>query len=794
MADEAAPARPPQLTPQPRASEDRLLQIRPDLGLLRLFPQWRAMFRRATIRADLVAGASVASVAVPLALAIAVASGAPPLAGLVTAILAGLIGALFGGTPLAVSGPGAAMAVLVADVVARHGMGGVLVVGVVCGALQLATGVLGLGRFVRLVPLPVVQAFSAAIGVLLIVTQLPHLLGLALPPDANVLAVFDRIGGDIPRAKPFAIGVAIAALALVLGLPRVSRRIPAPLVAIAVPALVVGLAHLDVPTIDAIPLRFPTLAVPTLPSSGIAGLVGDALTLFALASLETLLSSSAIDDLNRGGERHDPNQELIGQGLGNVTVAFFGGIPATPFVARSALNVQAGAKTRLAAIVQSVIVLASAFLIVPVSRYVPVAALAAVILPIAARMVRPAVLRELFRISRAEAVIYVVTVAAIVLLGLVQGVQTGLVLALVVACVRLARTRATVHPGQDGAAHQLGFSGALTFLARPELGRVRARLATVDALQGLAVDLRNVLAIDATGCEGLLAIVDDLVARGGKIALLGAGPQVRARLVAADRSSTIATRLVVTEKELDALLGQEKSFAARAHMLAGIARFRSEVREHYEPLFDQLDDGQTPHSMLITCVDSRISPAMLMGAHPGELFILRCLGALVPPAGTDSLPGEGAALEYAVGVLGVRNIIVCAHSRCGAVSALKMGQVPPQFGTLQHWLEASVLSAGPLGHFPDADHAARGALVRQLDNLRTYPIVRDGEARGDLTLLAWYYDVGAAELYEWEPESSRFVVLGDAKAKTLPGPVAASASVADADSGPAADAEPTPPA
>jgi carbonic anhydrase len=746
------------------------------------------MFKRATLRADLVAGASVASVAVPLALAIAVVSGAPPVAGLITAVLAGLIGALFGGTPLAVSGPGAAMAVLVADVFARHGMGGVLVVGVACGTLQLVTGVLGLGRLVRLVPLPVVQAFSAAIGVLLIVMQLPQLLGLTLPHEANVLAVLDRVGGYLPQAKPFAVGAAVISLALVVGLPRLSKRIPAPLVAVAVPALIVGLARLDVPTIDAIPWRLPMPSVPALPSTGIAGLVGDALTLFALASLETLLSSSAIDDLARGGKRHDPDQELIGQGLGNVAVAFFGGIPATPFVARSALNVDAGGRTRLAAIVQSLIVLGAAFVIAPLARFVPVAALAAVILPIAARMVRPSVLRELYRISRAEAVIYVVTVAAIVLLGLVQGVQTGLVLALVVACVRLARTRATVHPGSDGAAHQLGFSGALTFLASPELERVRDVLAGIDPKQGVAIDLRNVLAIDATGCEGLVAIVDDLDARGGKIALLGASSQVRERLIAADRRGTIGARLVVTEKELDTLLGQEKSFAARAHLLAGIQRFRSEVREHYEPLFDQLDDGQTPHSMLITCVDSRISPAMLMGAHPGELFILRCLGALVPPAGTDSLPGEGAAIEYGVGVLGVRNIIVCAHSRCGALSALRQGQVPPQFSTLQAWLAASTLGAGPLGHFADGDQATRGALVRQLDNLRTYPLIREGEANGELTLLAWYYDVGAAELYEWEPEKRRFVVLGDASQKALPGPVDAPPAAA-AEAGASARAE-----
>ena len=216
------------------------------------------------------------------------------------------------------------------------------------------------------------------------------------------------------------------------------------------------------------------------------------------------------------------------------------------------------------------------------------------------------------------------------------------------------------------------------------------------------------------------------------------------------------------------MLGRLRSFEMRAQVVANLDRFRAEVREHYTPLFDQLADGQHPHTLFVTCVDRRVTPTLLTGAHPGELFILRCLGAMIPPPGEDSHPAEGAAVEYAVGVLGVRNIVVCGHSRCGALKAATSGAVPDALPTLKRWLAGVPSAAGDLSHHRDVDDAARAVTVRQLENLRRFPQVGDRIERGELELHAWFYDVAQAELFEWNERAGAFEVMTGPRLTELP--------------------------
>lgn len=229
--------------------------------------------------------------------------------------------------------------------------------------------------------------------------------------------------------------------------------------------------------------------------------------------------------------------------------------------------------------------------------------------------------------------------------------------------------------------------------------------------------------------------------------------------MSADRRKLVLTRLAVTDGEVDQLLERPRSFELRAHVVASFDRFREEVRERYTPLFEKLAEDQHPHTLFIACVDSRVTPAMLTGTHPGELFVVRCLGALVIPPGGPHLGGEAAAIEYAVGVLGVRNIVVCGHSRCGAIRALGSGQAPPGLDSLARWLVNAAPAAGDLAAAPDLDQGARNATVRQLENLRAFPQVRAGLQAGTLRMHAWFYDVGRAELYEWSETDDAFAVL-----------------------------------
>jgi carbonic anhydrase len=291
-----------------------------------------------------------------------------------------------------------------------------------------------------------------------------------------------------------------------------------------------------------------------------------------------------------------------------------------------------------------------------------------------------------------------------------------------------------------------------------ELGR---KLEALDATSGVILDVRGVSFVDATGATRLVELTKGVMTRGGAVALLGISLESKEAFLRADPHRLLEGRFAVSEKELDALIGRKGAFQPRAQLLAGLERFRTEVREHLTPLFDQLADGQSPHTLLITCVDSRIQPELLTGAHPGELFIVRCLGGLVSPLGGDNLPAEAAAVEYAVGVLGVRNVIVCGHSQCGAIKALKSHAAPPELEALNRWMLKADVASGDLHGHHDVDEAARAAIARQLDNLRSIPQVREREKNGELFLQAWFYDVAKADVLEWDEARREYVVAGD---------------------------------
>jgi carbonic anhydrase len=520
-------------------------------------------------------------------------------------------------------------------------------------------------------------------------------------------------------------------------------------------------------------------SLPDAPTRGYASLLGKALVLGVTTTLGTALSTASLERFARRSE--DPDQELIANGLATVVAAFLGGVATTQLIARSAIGVRLGINGRRPALIQAFVVLGVGLATWRLIPLVPTAALTGVAIATAFPLLHSRPLRELARISRVELGLALLTAALIVLVGLIEGVVAGIAIGLMTATARIARTRAMLHKSRDPrAAHHLAFTGSITFLAALELEMLRVKLGALDPINGLVVDLRNVVAIDSSGADGLIAALDVIRSRDGKIALLGPSMAVREVLARADETAahpagvepgSLSAAIAPNDREVDRLLGRERATLARPHLLVGLQRFRDQMREHYDSLFAHLADGQHPHTMFITCADSRVDPGLLMGSHPGDLFIVRCIGALMPPSGNDSMPQEGAALEYALGVLGVRNIVICGHSKCGAIAALKKAEVPAELASLVAWSKQATVVAGEVASFSDIDDAVRAVTVRQLENLRSYPLVHGKLAKGELQMHAWFYDLGAVELFEWDEAKKKFAVLGsEPRPTTLPPP------------------------
>ncbi|MFL6078318.1 MAG: SulP family inorganic anion transporter [Ornithinibacter sp.] len=392
-------------------------------------------------RADLVAGVTVGVVALPLALAFGIASGLGATAGLVTAVVAGVVAAVFGGSHVQVSGPTGAMTVVLVPIVAEHGASGVVVVGLMAGLFLVVMGLGGAGRYVRFIPLPVIEGFTLGIAALIALQQVPAALGTTAAHGHVVVSAVAAVVGwfSAPDLAALALSAGVAALIL-LG-SRLRPAVPVALVAVAAATAVTTLAHLPVATIGALPSRLFTTTMPSVTWSELRVLVAPAVAVAALAALESLLSATVADAMSVS-TRHDPDRELFGQGLANLASPLLGGIPATAAIARTAVNVRSGARSRLAAVVHSLVLLLVVLALAPVVGWIPLAALAGVLIATAVRMVEVSSLRALVRASRSDAFVLALTFLSTVVLDLATAVVLGIVTAGALALRQLADTTA----------------------------------------------------------------------------------------------------------------------------------------------------------------------------------------------------------------------------------------------------------------------------------------------------------------------------------------------------------------
>jgi SulP family sulfate permease len=489
---------------------------------------------RATPRRDLVAGLTVGVVALPLALAFGISSGMGAAAGLMTAIVAGTLAALFGGSSVQVSGPTGAMTVILVPIFADFGPDGVLVVGLLAGALLVAAAFAGIGRYVRLIPLPVVEGFTVGIAVIIALQQVPAALGVAGEGEQVVAAALRAVRQWLaePQWWPPIVAMAVAAIML-LGA-RLRSAIPMSLVAIVVATVATAVLDLPLAVIGQLPSRLPAPSVPAISVEQLRLLAVPAFAVAALAALESLLSATVADAMAGGTRRHHPDRELFGQGIANLASPLFGGIPATAAIARTAVNVRSGARSRLAALTHSAVLLLVIVALGPLVAEIPLAALAGVLLATAARMVEVSSVRALLHTTRSDAIVFTATAAATVILDLATAVVLGIVVAGGLALRALARNVQLTELDLDEEAPtegdlalaQLADRHILAYRIEGSLffgGAHQALLELADVTDVKVVILRmsRVVTLDATGAAVLRDTIAGLQGRGVTVLLSG---------------------------------------------------------------------------------------------------------------------------------------------------------------------------------------------------------------------------------------------------------------------------------
>ncbi len=490
-------------------------------------------------------------VALPLSMALAIAAGAPPENGLFTAIVAGILIAVFGGSMHSVSGPTAAFVVLLAPVTARYGLQGLLVASLMAGMILIAMGLMRLGQLIQFVPYPVTTGFTAGIGVVIAVLQLGDFIGVGRLSGERIWEKLADFGGKLPGWHAADLAIGVLTLVVLLWFPRITRRIPAPLVALllatVVGAVLRGVGH-EVVTIGSqfggIPQAPP---VPRAPWAGgamswevVGDLVPTAAAIAMLGAIESLLCAVVADGMS--GARHDPDAELIGLGIGNVVAPFFGGFAATGAIARTATGIRAGGRTPVAVVIHSLFLLAAVLALAPLLGYIPMASMAGLLLLVAWNMSEADRFLRMIRLApRSDVVVLLVCFGLTVAWDMVVAVGVGVVLAALLFMRRMVEIAgAKLTGGPQG--HAVGglppgvvfydIAGPLFFGAA---GKALSALTVVGSgVHTVIIDLEDVPAVDATGLVALQGAIHRLNGSGIKVVLTGVQPQPRRALAKAD--------------------------------------------------------------------------------------------------------------------------------------------------------------------------------------------------------------------------------------------------------------------
>jgi SulP family sulfate permease len=549
--------------------------------------------------ADALAGLVVGVVALPLAMALAIASGVPPQHGLYTSIIAGAVIALLGGSKVNVSGPTAAFVVILAPIAARFGLGGLLVATLMAGLMLVVMGLARMGRLIEFVPHPVTTGFTAGIAVVIATLQVKDFLGLTLAENPeHFLEKVAVIARALPSTQPGDLVVGLTTLAVLIGFPRVTQRVPAPLVGLiagTIAALVVGqlAPGWSVATIGskfsylADGVRHPGIPamppVPVLPwhlpggdgqplvlsFSLIRTLAPSAFAIAMLGAIESLLCAVVADGM--AGTKHDPDVELLAQGVGNLAAPFFGGIAATGAIARTATNIRAGARSPLASFFHAVFVLAAMLALAPLLGYLPMAALAALLLVVAYRMSEVHHFLHILRVApRSDTIVLVVCFTLTVVFDMVVSVSIGIVLAALLFMRRMAeisRTSLTVE-GHPGLAEPLPRGVFLYEIAGPLFfGAAQKAMSALETVRApgrvVILDMSSVPAMDVTGLVALESAIDELEKTGHFVIIAGVQEQPRSVLARGGVEDVAGKRAVCAtlEEAVELAKGKRRSTA-----------------------------------------------------------------------------------------------------------------------------------------------------------------------------------------------------------------------------------------
>lgn len=468
-------------------------------------------YSTAQLTNDIIAGIIVGIIAIPLSIALAISSGVSPVQGLYTAVIAGFLTALFGGSRVQIGGPTGAFVVIIYGIILKFGYQGLVMATLMAGIILIVMGILRFGSIIRFIPCTITTGFTSGIALVIFSQQLNDFLGLEIAKvPAEFIDKMHAIITNLPRVNYYSLGIGALALAIIIIWPKINKRIPGPLIAILVTTPLAMFLKFPVQTIGSrfpdLSAGFPPFTVPSIDFSQIPALIGPAFTIAILAGIESLMSAVVTDKLVI--DKHDSNTELIAQGIANIGSVLFGGIPATGALARSAANVKNGGRTPVAGIVHSITVLLIMLVLMPYAKLIPMTTLSAILIIVAYNMSEWRVFKALLKTHYMDVVVMLITFVLTVVIDLVVAIEIGMLLAVILFMVSMANSSKIVLNKEisNATLKVLSVNGPFFFAASDnfvDYVKLHCKGAKV-----VILSLENSFHMDATGIGALVSIVE----------------------------------------------------------------------------------------------------------------------------------------------------------------------------------------------------------------------------------------------------------------------------------------------
>ena len=713
------------------------------------------VFKFKNLLRDIYAACCVTIISIPLCLATAIACNVPITMVFISAIAGGVISSILSSNKLSISGPAIAMSVIVSQTNYIYGIESVVLAGIVCGILQLASGIFNLGNYSKFIPKSIVYAFISSIGTIIIFNQFLHIQNI---PHLSLqyFNLFDIV-------KYYNLGdykvtfILLLTIFLLIILPIFINLVISALISIIIPSLIVYVNHWHqfklVGDIHLIPPVFNLNLIHSYHNLYYIILSGFAI--FIISSLETLLSSIEINKISNNSNKYNPNRELISNGLANIVTSLLGGIPLTTLITRSQVNIESGGKSRLSVLIYAIFLFLIFYYFKSILSNIPITVLSSILIVAGIRMINFSNIYSYFVNDKLDFLIFFITYITILFSDFVSGLKPILILAFILIILKTSANKFSFKLSKNNEIVRIGLNGSISFSSFQIFTRVIKKIQKFKNVKVVIFEFEKVNKIDSMGVNNLIEETRLLYNCGVKVIFHGGSDILNKKITESVYHEQFYI-FTITEHDIQ---NELQKWHIDYHTIDviknGIYKFNLNYINNNKSLINKLSKGQNPHSLLITCSDSRLTPNDFFSSNAGEIFTIRNVGNIIPKYNLSNTYSEIAAIEFALIALKIRNIIICAHTECGAVkSSIDNLEISENTG-LSKWLEqikCELRKHGKLTY----DEGVQQNLITQIENLKTYPIIIELLAKNQLTFIALIYDINTASMFELDQKEGVF--------------------------------------